>query len=255
MLYHLCSHFGDIEIETAPGDKALIKFMRLTPKEREALDTYLLSLELKRSGEEGSILVPQPVVQAGSALSALLHEGKATLLGIRMSTGDVVITRKGFWDWVKDCPLFTKPRALETKAPEAPKPTPRPEAAVEVRVPHRGCPMPTMTEMKEANAAAVVAKFLSGPQATDFATLRSFLAVGCDTGHLYRVTSRWSPACARFGVLHDMDTGRHLCASNTHLPPSEEVLSMKFAIEHMEQDFLNHSDDDSDSFMKQSYPE
>ncbi len=40
------------------------------------------------------------------------------------------------------------------------------------------------------------------------------------------------------GVLYDLDGGGQICASNTDLPPSEEVLSMLFSIEHFEDRFL-----------------
>ena len=92
MIFHLCSHFGDIEIEDAGDDKARVKFFRLTPMEREALDTYLRSLDLeslalRRSGE-GDIVVPQTVVEAGAALGGFLHDGKALLSAIRFSSGE-----------------------------------------------------------------------------------------------------------------------------------------------------------------------
>lgn len=57
---------------------------------------------------------------------------------------------------------------------------------------------PTVAEMKEAKAAGVVRNFLVGQQVTDFDRHRSFLVTGRDTGHLYRVISRWSPAVERY---------------------------------------------------------
>jgi hypothetical protein len=113
-------------------------------------------------------------------------------------------------------------------------------AAVQVPMPVKGCPMPTVSDLKEKKAAAVVRKFLTPTQARDFDARRAFVAVGCDTGRRYRVTSRWSPEVERFGVLYDVDARRHVCAYNKVMPPSEEVLSMKFAVENFEHGFVGH---------------
>jgi len=97
--------------------------------------------------------------------------------------------------------------------------------------------MPDYAELKEAKAAAVVAKFLQGQQTVDFARQRAFITRGGDSGHIYRVTSRWSPDVEKYGVLYDVTQGRRICASNKVMPPSEEVLSMKFSVEHFEAEF------------------
>lgn len=43
----------------------------------------------------------------------------------------------------------------------------------------------------------------------------------------------------KYGVLHDIQNNHHVCASNKKVPPSEEILSMKFIVENMENAFLN----------------
>jgi len=233
VIFHLCSHFGDIEIEDAGDDKARIKFFRLTPMEREALEEYLgvlelESLALQRTGE-GDIVVPQTVAEAGAALGGHLHGSKALLSAVKFSTGEVEVTRHPFIEWFR--------KLLGRHHSKLPK-SPKPEAVVQTPVPDRGCPMPTVTDLREAKAAAVVRKFLRGQQAVDFDRRRAFLATGCDSGRLYRITSRWAPEVERYGVLYDLDTGARICSSNSDLPPSEETLSMLFAIEHFEQRFL-----------------
>jgi hypothetical protein len=124
------------------------------------------------------------------------------------------------------------PRAL-------PAPSPQIERVVAVERPSRGCPMPTSSELKERRAAEVIRPFLNPMQRKDFDTLRAFVALGGDTGHAYRLTSRWNPEVAQHGVLKDMDTGAIICAQNQGIPPAEELLSLKFAVESLERRFLN----------------
>ena len=250
MIFHLCSHFGDIEIEDADNDQALIRFFRLTPMERESLDAYLDSQDLKRSGERGQILVPQSVAEAGDALGGFLHAGDTLISAVKFSTGDVEVTKRPFLEWFKslkerwvtklgaavDDSKPNKPKSVPAKVRKMPPPF-NPEAAVQTTAPKTGCPMPMMAELKEAKAAGVVMKFIDGQQRIDFAKQRAFITRGTDSGHIYRVTSRWSPDVEKYGVLYDVTQGRRICASNKVMPPSEEVLSMKFSVENFEQKF------------------
>lgn len=99
--------------------------------------------------------------------------------------------------------------------------------------------MPRVSEMKEARAAFVLRQFLTPRQVDDFDRKRAFVAVGCDTGNLYRLTSRWSDDVERYGVLQDTTMGETICASNKLLPPAEELLSLKLCVEHLETRFLD----------------
>jgi len=242
MIFHVCSHFGDIEIEDAGNDQARVKFFRLTPMERDSLDKYLHSIGMERSGEKGEVIVPETVAQAGAALGWCLHEGQTMISAVKFSTGDVVATRSPFMAWFRGlmgrfCSKSKDEVTTDTAAP-LPPPPPRPEAAVQTPMPARGCPMPTVTELREEKAAAVVRKFLHGQQVEDFDRHRAFVVRGGDTGSLYRVTTRWSPEVERHGVLWSIDRKMRICASNRVMPPSEEALSMKFAVEHFERDFV-----------------
>ena len=248
MIVHLCSHFGDIEVEEVEGhdDQALIRFYRLTPMERESLDAYLTGLDLQRSNDEGEILVPKSVAEVGDALGGQLHEGQALLTAVRFSTGEVEVSKKPLLEWfrgliARHAPPWKDAKPIIPAAVVRKPPPPREiEAAVQVPVPQRGCPMPDYTELREAKAAGVVRKFLQGQQIADFDKHRAFMTVGCDTGRIYQVTTRWSPHVSRKGVLYDQTRQRSICASNQEMPPSEEALSMLFAVETMEADFLGH---------------
>lgn len=243
MIFHLCSHFGDIEIEDAENDQALIRFFRLTPMERESLDSYLKSIDLERSGDRGQIIVPQTVAEAGDALSGFLHAGETMISAIKFSTGDVRVSKRPFLEWFRSLKerwvtkLGTPQDESKPKIHPAVVRKPEPVAAVQTPVPTTGCPMPDYTELKEAKAAGVVAKFLQGQQVVDFARQRAFITRGGDSGHIYRVTSRWSPDVEKYGVLYDVTQGKRICAQNRTMPPSEEVLSMKFAVENFEREF------------------
>lgn len=249
MIIHCCSHFGDIEVEARGQDESLVRWVALTPMEREALDGYLATVELERTADDGELLVPRSAIEVGACIGERLHQGSALITAVRFSTGEVRATTSpirswlsGLLGWFKRAPA----KAIETASEvldDADLPCPEPEAAVQAPVPRRGCPMPSMTELREIKAAAVVRKFLTPRQAADFDRRRAFVTVGRDTGHLYRVTSRWSPEVSRYGVLYDLTDRHSICASNQDMPPSEEVLSMKFAVEIMERRFLGHSDD------------
>jgi hypothetical protein len=233
MIIHVCSHYGDIEVK--PGlteDDCLIEYMKLTQSERRILREYIVQEGIRHDlGDNGTIVVPLPMWEVGEAMAQKSHGGNKLVTAIRFSDGTVKARKGGFLTWAKER-IFGTP---EEASPAAPKP----EAAVATKLPKRGCPMPTVTDLREAKAASVVRKFLSPKQQEDFDRSRAFVSVGKDTGRLYRLTSRWSPDVERFGVLYDIERRRSICASDLDVPPSEEVLAMTFAVEHFEHDFLH----------------
>lgn len=240
MILHVCSHFGDIEVLDDGNGKARIRYFRLTPNERQVLIDFLGKHDLRLLGDEGDLIVPVSLWEAGQEIAAKLNDSNTLLTAIKFQSGRVEVSKGGALTWFKRLiGLGPKdPAPASNVVPLPPKPEEKPEAGVQVPMPKRGCPMPTVTDLKERKAAAVVRKFLSGQQVEDFDRERAFIAVGNDTGHLYRVTTRWSPLVERFGVLHDLNTSRRVCASNLKVPPSEEALSMLFAVEHHEREFL-----------------
>ena len=284
MIFHVCTHFGDIEVNQDGPGAARIRYFRLTPLERKALDAYLTSEGLELSGDEGDITVPKPVVEVGAAIGEHLHRNETLITAVRFETGEVKATTHPVIAWFKrlfsssdpEPEVLPPPEESEAPEPEAPEPAkpdadeevepeivdtgaeaaaartpklpppkpppPKPVAAVQTPRPRRGCPLPNVTELREAKAAAVVRKFLVGQQIADFDRHRAFVTTGCDTGRIYRVTSRWNPDVRKWGVLYDVTQDYRLCASNLDLPPSEEVLSMKFAVEVMEKEFLSVHD-------------
>lgn len=236
MILHVCSHFGDIEIKPGKDGRTLIHYAHLTPKERQVLTDFLAKHDYHLGPHtEGSVALPLSLWEVGAALGEGLCADTGILSAVRFESGKIQVAKGTILDW------FKKVIGLghtDTPVAELPKEI-KPEAAVQVTEPKRGCPMPTTTELKELKAAAVVRKFLVGQQVEDFDRRRSFLAIGGDTGGLYRITTRWNPDVERFGVLYSVGQRARICASNLKVPPSEEALSMKFAIENFEQQFLN----------------
>ena len=183
-------------------------------------------------------------------LTLLYHKGFDSYMGQCISlaeTHHAAVMAAAVVNWSPSCPVKGK---LSTDGYEE---------GAEINIPFRLAPS-VINRMRRANtqltligckmlvgaddsqllgAAEVTRKFLTGQQVDDFDRHRSFLAEGCDTGRLYRVTTRWNRAVERRGVLYDLTRGRRICASNKRMPPSEEALSMKFAVEMFEQEFLS----------------
>lgn len=221
MVIHICSWFGDIEIMALPNDRARVRWLKLIPHEKKALKQFFKAQGLKvKLDAEGTTEVDLSAVGVCTLLSPLLHSGKQAITAIKFSTGEVEVTDKPVAAVIKDDAAGV-------------------DAVVQVQKPARGCPMPSATEMKEVRAAYVVRKFLAAGQLRDFDARRAFVAVGCDTGHTYRITSRWSPDVEQYGALYDVARQAAICASNLDVPPSEESLSLKFSVEHFEQRFLD----------------
>lgn len=246
MRYHVCSHYGDIEFTALEDDRCKVVFWKLTSMETVALDLLLSRHaitartegegEKRAKGDKAERVLNLPIMEAGRQLAELIHGAGAPLLtGIKFAKGKVKVVRDA-----KAAVLLVEAGVGEDGEPES---------AVTVEQPTRGCPMPTVTEMREQRAADVVRSFLTSTQRQDFDKSRSILSQGCDTGALYRITSRWSPDVEHYGALYRLtqpdatrSTPKTICASNLNVPPSEEMLSLKFAVETVERSFLRSGD-------------
>jgi len=149
MIFHICSHWGDIEVEAHGDDESTINYFKLTPIEREGLDAYLKTMGLERSGAEGNIIVPHPVVKVGSDLGEHIHGNARKLTAIRFSNGEVQVTRENVVPWYQQLMNKFKGLASEVTTTMTHAPVPEPVAAVQTPIPKRGCPMPDMTELRE----------------------------------------------------------------------------------------------------------
>lgn len=241
MIFHVCSHFGDIELLPYEVTSTLVRFSRLTPTEKVALERLIakhpgwVSKTPILEFVAGELLLTANILDVAQDLGHQLHPGSRMITAVRFADAKIKVTRDA--NWAVKLFGFDSKEVSGVPLVRLDGDPPAPKAAVQVTMPEKGCPMPTATELKEAKAAAVVRKFLDGQQAIDFDNHRAFVAIGNHTGHMYRLTSRWNPECERLGVLRDIDEDSRICASNLDVPPSEEILSMKFAIENWERSF------------------
>lgn len=117
--------------------------------------------------------------------------------------------------------------------PEEPANDPVPAvAAVSVPQPVRGCPFPTSCQRR---ASEVLRTFSTERQWEQFQRRGYLTAYGNVTGMAYNIFHRDEAA---YRGLHrsvaEASTGRIICAWNNDVPPEEEVLTLKFAMEHRE---------------------
>lgn len=111
------------------------------------------------------------------------------------------------------------------------------EKGVIVEKPHKGCPMPAVIQ-GEQRASKVLKEFLSEKQMVDFEKYRQFVSIGGYTSKPYLVTSRWNHGVEKVGQLYDIVEKRIVCANCLEILPSEEMLSLKLAIEFTEKEFM-----------------
>jgi hypothetical protein len=105
-------------------------------------------------------------------------------------------------------------------------------AAATVREPRRGCPAPTRCNRR---ASEVLRVFSSQRQSEQFEREGFMRVIGNRTGSAYRVYHR-DEAAAR-GLTHSLieaRSGHAICVWDDRVPPEEEALAIKLAVEHRE---------------------
>lgn len=107
-----------------------------------------------------------------------------------------------------------------------------PVAAVTVKEPRRGCPAPTACQRR---ASEVLRTFCTASQWRQWTTQGRLTVVGSTTGKSYHVYHR-DEACRRqlSHSLVERGTGRAICVWDNSVPPEEEALGLKLAVEHRE---------------------
>ena len=107
-----------------------------------------------------------------------------------------------------------------------------PEAAVTVKAPKRGCPRPTPADVR---AGQVLSMFSTRRQMDSWRTHGFMPVVGGSTGKLYNLYHR--NVAHHKGLerlLIRAEDQRPVCIYDPRVPPAEEVLAIKLAIEHRE---------------------
>ncbi len=105
-------------------------------------------------------------------------------------------------------------------------------AAVSVTPPKRGCPAPTPAQRR---ASEVLRTFSTRRQWESFERTGSMLLIGGTSGMSYRLFHRDEAAKRRMGhSLVEARSGVEVCAWDNTVPPEEEMLALKLAVEHRE---------------------
>ena len=209
MKLYLPSYLGDIQLINE-GENTQLIYKELTVIEKEKLKKFL-----KHYGKplRSGLMLPEEINKVYRHFLKIFKENRPVMSVVKYHDGTIEVVQK-------------------FKVTEA-------EVAVSVEKPPRGCPMPTLLERAEERAFDVLRQFLNPQQLADFESKKAFIVKGNDTGHPYMVVSRWNPMCQTYGLLWDVPEQKRICASLPNVPPSEEVLAMKFAVEFYEKSFIN----------------
>ena len=215
MKLYIPSYLGDIQL-ISEGQKTKLLYSELTAGEKANLVLFLKHYKLTY-GDERTISVgvelPEEISKVTKQFLKVFKKDRPVMNVVKLHDGKITLTQ-------------------EFNVPET-------EVAVTVEKPPRGCPMPTLLERAEQRAFEVLRQFLNPQQLVDFEDKKAFIVKGNDTGHPYMVISRWNPLCQTYGLLYDVPEKKRVCASLPNVPPSEEVLAMKFAVEFCEKAFIN----------------
>ena len=211
MKIYIPSYLGDVSLES-DGNESKIVYTELTPVEKERLTKFIDSykLPITEGKSETVVHIPENIQKAHKRFVKIFKIGKPTINAIKLKNGKIEL--------VQEFPETTGKGVTTTK-------------------PSRGCPMP-IWERAEQRATAVLKEFLSLSQWLDFEKYKSFICRGNYTGTPYLLTSRWNPLCQERGILYSLVDKRMICASMGDLPPAEELLGLKIAIECAESRFI-----------------
>lgn len=117
---------------------------------------------------------------------------------------------------------------------------PSADTAVTTPRPTPCCPRPVSGP--EQRASDVLQEFCTSRQWNDWLRYGQLVVVGNLSGHAYRIAHRHSPVARRQGrCAWDLTTDRVMHMHCSQLPPPEEVLAIKLAIEHREHWVRNSS--------------
>ena len=219
MKTYLISHFGDINFEAENETVTKITWHDLTPAEREALRRVFSVHKGKFKEEKGEACLGAPIEKVHNTLAKSLK--KRPITAIKMANGKLELSQD-----LPDLQTLVKKEA---------------KAAVTTERPRRGdCPMPSPTVRKELIARNVLKVFLTPRQLADLETNNAFVSKGCDSGRDYMILNRWHPQVGTFGRIYDVGKGEVVCRIyDLNMPPAEEMLSLKLAIELDESSFIN----------------
>lgn len=215
--WFLPARCGDFRL-TATDGGCLLSVEDPTTEDRARLAPFLRALV------ERGLLPELPALLPGMRLSLPLAAPLREL-------GPLLAAESGAADaWTAVACVGGIVRVLDAqKAPSVPDDA---EAAATVTPPRKGCPAPTPARRR---ASEVLATFCTPRQRAQFEAEGRLRACGSSSGRAYWVHHR--DEAARRGLsrcVTEVATGAPVCAWDERVPPEEEVLALKLAIEHRE---------------------
>jgi hypothetical protein len=254
--WFFCSWSGDFRLTRHPKDskKCVLSVEKPTEREVEILQKFLSLLSEQNWVKPCPILRGQTTflpIQASMnlvapLLAAQMHGNVETWTAVRSEAGKIYV-EQGVPLVPKDQESGPQKGGEVVAFPETsnsdPSPTPaepaaeepateEPAAAVTVRAPVRGCPLP---ERCNHRASEALAAFLTRRQWAQWEAERRIRCIGHATGRAYDIYHR--DRAAQLGLsrcIVETATGSPVCAWDATVPAEEEVLSLKLAIEHRE---------------------
>lgn len=210
-----------VEMGWVPGGKAIVKPEGLT-----------------------TIDVRVSIAVAGPMLVGSIHARGDTWTGVRRESGRVYVN-----DGVDTTPPPepAKETALVPAAPSLPDP---PQAAVTIRPPARGCPAPTPCQRR---ASEILRTFSTEAQWSSWNSRGRMHVIGNTTGARYTLFHRDEASARGLGHIllapeavegprRWLPVSREVCVWDQKVPPEEEALAVKLAVEHRESWLLEGSD-------------
>jgi len=207
-----------LEVDKKDKDRCVLTVENPTDADRERLRPFLTAARRRKwiSSEDGlsttgksEIPVKAPMHVAGALLAEKAIPDGEVWTAVRHTDGTVTVEN-----------------GTRVAEPE------KAEVAASVAKPDKGCPEPVACLRREAE---VLRAFCTKPQWAQFQTYGFMQCVGNITGKTYHVFHR--DEAAQRGMnrsVWDVEAQSTVCVYNKSLPPEEEALALKLAIEHRE---------------------
>lgn len=225
------SYCGDYSLVADGEEKCVLAVKDPTVSEQTALERFLLKCFSKGwvkpfagiSGNgETKVEILAPILEASKLLLGRKRPRTGIITAVKSVNGEV------------EAVLGETPKLEEALAkPEA-------KEAVTTRRPTLCCPTPVAGP--DIRASRVLELFSTPQQRKDWQEHGFLRCYGRFSGHRYRVAHRHSALAREQGkIVFDETDGHIVHAYDWSLPPAEEVLAMKHAIEHAEHWIRNSS--------------
>lgn len=223
---------GDFRIEADGDEASKLVVDDATPAEKDTLGKFLKKARKKGWVDEAvgispegrtTLCLPVPVAESGKLLLARRAPRKGILTAVKSVKGELEIVLGDNADKLTEA----------TEKEDA-------DEAVTTRRPTLCCPTPVSGP--ERRASEVLRAFCTPEQWESWLENGYLHCYGGLSGHKYRICNRHSELARRQGkITWDLDDDGIVHAYDWSLPPAEETLAMKLALEHAEHWIRNRS--------------